>query len=93
MRGWERVGTLFDAGFMFNTSVRPGDILRLSPYEDEPLELRAGSIRARDTVALKWHELRSLIPAAADGDNVFRATALGEHAFSRGEPSDPVAPP
>ena len=90
MRGWECVGRLFDAGFMLDAAfVREDDILRLSPYHDaRAVALRSGEIRARDAVALKWQDLHALIPAAAHGDHVFRATALGEHAF---KPSTPPA--
>jgi hypothetical protein len=86
VRGWEQVGYVaYPREFVFNANVRPDDILAVSPLVDVTA-LRCGFIRARD--AYGEHPLWA-IPAIASGDYVYRATAIGEHAFSKPSTSTP----
>lgn len=81
MRGWERVGRVdTDRVVVVNASVVDDDLLSMSSHADgkgagDPM------FRARDVVGCRdylWFV----------GDYVFRATAIGEHAFRR--PSTPA---
>ena len=96
MRGWEHVGRvarrtrdfdlwLWDPDRMHDR-IGKGDILRFSYSETGPL--RSGQVQVKALLAdgvVTDERTDAAIVALCDGDHVFRATALGEHAFKRGE--------
>lgn len=93
MRGFELVGRLaapLSMGQRWHylddktgVEVVPGDVVALSPYRDGPL--RPGLARVDDVrkfdADLRLPGLTVEIPAAAAGDYVFVARAIGEDAF------------
>lgn len=88
MRGWERVGRVtrrtwdFDLWLLGSHLIDKGDVLRFSASESGPL--RAGSIQVAallDGGVVTDARTCEAVPSLADDDIVYRATALGEHAF------------
>lgn len=88
MIGWQPVGRVkrttrdFDLWLVGSEQIRKDDVLRFSAYEDGPL--RAGQVQVVGLLASGVATdctTDAAIPALCDGDYVFRATAIGEHAF------------